>query len=95
MFRSNRVKSQHIGLEGNPFTEWSYRILLSYARHWGTYYFPLDKQQKQFNSLYEVTYTPRKLKGWSASVALGLDRGNYLGNNTGGMISIQKIGKIL
>ena len=94
-FRSNRMRSQHIGLEGNPFTEWSYRVLLSYAKHWGTYKNPLDKQQKQFNSLYEVTYRPRKLKGWSSTIALGVDRGNHLGNSTGGMISIQRTGNIL
>lgn len=93
-FRSNRVKSQHIGLEGSPFSEWNYRILLSYSRHWGTYENPLDKQRKQFNSLLELTYIPKQLKGWSASVALGLDRGNYLGNNTGAMLSIKKIGNI-
>lgn len=93
-FRSNRIRSQHIGIEGSPFTEWSYRVLLSYSRHWGTYKNPLDKQRKQFNSLYEVTYTPRKLKGWSGTIALGLDRGNYIGNSTGGSFSIRKTGRI-
>lgn len=93
-FRSNRVRSQHIGLEGNPFPEWNYRLLLSYTRHWGTYGNPLDKERKQFNSLIECTYTPQKLKGWSGSVSLGLDRGNYLGNSTGAMLSIKKAGSI-
>lgn len=93
-FKSNRVRSQHIGLEGNPFPEWSYRLLLSYTRHWGTYGNPLDKKRKQFNSLIEWTYTPQKFKGWSGSVSLGLDRGNYLGNNTGAMLSIKKTGSI-
>lgn len=93
-FKSNRVRSQHIGLEGNPFPEWNYRLLLSYTRHWGTYGNPLDKERKQFNSLIECTYTPQKLKGWSGSVSLGLDRGNYLGNSTGAMLSIKKTGSI-
>ena len=91
-FKSNRVKSQHFGIEGNPFPEWSYRILLSFSKHWGTYYYPLDKQRNQFNSLLEWTYTPLKFKGWSGSVAMGLDRGNYLGNSTGIMLSIKKTG---
>ena len=52
------------------------------------------KQRKQFNSLYEVSYSPRRLKGWSASLALGLDRGNYLGNSTGGMLVIRKSGVV-
>lgn len=93
-FKSNRVRSQHIGLEGNPFPEWSYRLLLSYTKHWGTYGNPLDKERKQFNSLIEWTYTPQKFKGWSGSVAVGFDRGNYLGNNTGVMLSIKKTGRI-
>ena len=48
----------------------------------GTYSTPLDKQRKQFSSLYEVTYSPQWAKGWSTSVSMGLDRGNYLGNST-------------
>ena len=63
-------------------------------RHWGTYNNPLDKQRKQFSSLYEATYTPSWAKGWSASLALGLDRGNYLGNSTGGMLTVKKTGII-
>lgn len=93
-FRSNRVKSQHLGLEGKPFPEWGYRLLLSYVRHWGTYSNPLDKQRKQFSSMLELTYTPRRYKGWSGSIAMGIDRGNYLGNSTGGSLSIRKTGRI-
>lgn len=69
-------------------------MLISFARHWGTYDIPLDQQRKQFSSLYEATYTPKWAKGWSASAALGLDRGNYLGNSTGGMLTIRKTGVI-
>ena len=94
-FKSNRVRSHHVGIEGNPATEWNYRVLVSFARHWGTYFVPLDKQRKQFSSLYEVTYTPQWTKGWSVSAALGVDRGNYLGNSTGGMLTIRKTGGIL
>lgn len=94
-FKSNRVRANHLGIEGNPSDEWNYRILVSFARHWGTYSIPLDKQRKQFSSLYEVTYSPQWAKGWSTSVSMGLDRGNYLGNSTGGMFSIKKTGSIL
>ena len=94
-FKSNRVRANHLGIEGNRSDEWNYRILVSFARHWGTYSTPLDKQRKQFSSLYEVTYSPQWAKGWSTSVSMGLDRGNYLGNSTGGMLSIKKTGSIL
>lgn len=92
-FRSNRVRAHHLGLTGQPAEEWNWRVLISFARHWGTYSSPLDKQRKQFSSLWEVTYAPERFKGWSASVALGMDRGNYLGNSTGGMITLRKTGK--
>ena len=89
-----RIRANHLGISGNPSSEWSYRLLISFARYWGTYYNPLDKQRKQFYSLYEAVYSPRWAKGWSASLALGLDRGNYLGNSTGGMLTIKKTGII-
>lgn len=93
-FKSNRVRAQHLGIEGDPSEEWNWRILISFARHWGTYQTPLDKQRKQFSSLYEVSYTPQWAKGWGATVGVGLDRGNYLGNSTGGILTIWKTGKI-
>ena len=92
MFRSNRVRSNHFGICGNPTNEWSYRILLSEARHWGTYNNPFDNIKRQFSSLYEVNYHPVQLPGWNFSASLGLDRGTLLGNNTAGMITIKKEG---
>ena len=93
-FRSNRMKGQHVGVTGNPSEEWSYRLLLSFNRYWGTYEKPLDKVRKQFSSLAEVTYCPQWATGWSGSVSLGLDRGNYLGNSAGGCVTIRKTGRI-
>ncbi len=94
-FKSNRVRSHHVGLNGNPSKEWSYRVLLSFVKHWGTYSIPLDEVTNQFSSLYEVTYHPKKLAGWSISASLGVDNGGYLGDNTGGMLTIKKEGIIL
>ena len=91
-FKSNRVHSNHLGVMGNPNAEWNWRILASFVRHWGTYGVPLDKQRKQFSGMAEVTYAPRWAKGWSLRATCALDRGNYLGNQTGGMISLSKTG---
>lgn len=90
--KGSRVKAQHIGISGSPNQEWNWRILLSYSRNWGTYVNPFDKVTKQFSSLFEATYTPAKLKGWSFTACLAIDRGNYPGNSTGGMITISKSG---
>lgn len=87
-----RVKAQHVGLTGDPSEEWNWRLLVSYARNWGSYIKPFDEVKKQFSSLAEVTYRPERLKGWSFSAALAVDRGNYPGNSTGGMLTIRKCG---
>lgn len=93
-FKSNRLRGQHIGISGNPTSEWKWRFILSYIRYWGTYGVPLDKIRKQFYSMAEIQYHPQYAKGWSISLGIGLDRGNYLGNSTGSMITIRKIGGI-
>ena len=91
-FRSNRARAHHVAFSGQPSTEWGYRVMASFTRHWGTYDQPLDEIARQFNSLYEVTYTPQAIRGWTFSAALGWDQGDYLGNSVGGMITIKKEG---
>ena len=91
-FRSNRVRANHWAFCGTPSDEWGYRVLMSYALHWGTYSNPLDKICKQFSSLYEVTYSPRKWDGWHFSLSAAVDHGDYLGNSGGGMITVRKEG---
>ena len=93
-FRSNRMKGQHLGIEGMPTEEWRYRVLLSLNRHWGTYKNPLESVKRQFSSMVEVQYFPKNLLGWNACLSVGFDRGNYTGNTTGIMISIKKTGCI-
>lgn len=87
-----RVKAQHVGISGTPSDEWKWRMLVSYSRNWGSYKKPFDKATKQFSSLVEATYSPNRLKGWSVTAAIAIDRGNYPGNSTGGMITLSKTG---
>lgn len=89
---SSRIRANHFGFKGNPLPGLNWRMLFSAVRHFGTYAYPLDKERKQFSSLYEITYSPRKFTGWSVRASLGLDRGNYLGNSTGFMFNITKRG---
>ena len=93
VFKSDRIRANHIGLMGDPSEEWSWRVLSTFVWHWGTYQEPLDKARNQVSAMAEVSYKPRWAKGWSASVALGLDRGSYvMGKNTGGMFTLRKTG---
>ncbi len=98
-FQSNRLTARHIGISGNPTDELSYRILASYTRNWGRYEhlfstthgaYPAVK--RDVSTLFEMTYNPRKMAGWSFIGSAGMDRGSMMGNNTGVMLTIRKCG---
>lgn len=88
-FRSNRMKAHHIGISGNPSPQWNWRVLASFARHWGTYLIPFDRVEHSFSGLAEVRYTPRRFSHLTVKAALGMDRGNFPGNSFGGTIGIR------
>ena len=90
-FRSNRMKAQHFGLQGEPTEEWSWRLLASFARHWGTYGSPFDEVKHQFSGMAEVRFSPIKQKHWSFKAALGVDNGDYIGNSVGGTVGVKYI----
>lgn len=92
LYQSSRVKASHIGIYGVSGKKWSYRCLASYAKHWGTYPLPFDRIKKQFSGMIEITYTPISHKEWSITLAIATDRGNFLGNSNGGMITLKKVG---
>lgn len=88
-FQSNRMKGQHIGIEGNPAKGWYWRILTSITRQWGTYGKPFDEVKHQFYGMAEVRFSPVRLERWSFKAALGVDNGDYIGNSVGGTVSVQ------
>lgn len=93
-FRSNRVKAFHLGISGEPTPEISYRILMTLAKHWGTYSVPFRHIQRNKNGLLEVSYQPEKWKGWQFTVAGAIDGGDLIGDSFGGMLTIRKTGII-
>ena len=91
-FKNNRIKAHHFGLNGQPTQELHYRLLLSCTQNWGTYGQPFTEVQKNTSFLAEVGYAPQQLPGWSFQLAFAFDRGELLGDNTGGMLTIRKSG---
>ena len=89
-FMNNRVKAWHVGLSGDPSSEWHWRLLVSFTRNWGSYDVPLSDVLRQNSALAEVTYRPDFAPGWGAKVGLALDRGKLLGNSFGGQLTISK-----
>lgn len=91
-FTSNRLIGHHIGFMGQPLKQLGYRALFSYTRNWGTYFKPLNNIKSNFNALIELTYSPERLRGFEATLGVGIDRGSLIGNSTGAMITIKKTG---
>ncbi|MCH5229179.1 MAG: hypothetical protein J1F12_04190 [Muribaculaceae bacterium] len=91
---NTRFIAWHLGLEGNPIPSIRWRTLFTYSENWGTYRYPYPDIKYNFSGLAEVNFSPAKLKGWYLTAALAWDRGELLGRNFGGMISIGKTGLI-
>ncbi len=95
-FKNNRFMAFHLGIGGRPTNEINYRFLLSWEEGLGTYRKPFTKKKHQTSILAEATYTPscKKWQGWSATLALGLDRGKIIGDNFGLNLKVTKRGLV-
>lgn len=91
-FANNRVQAWHFGLDGQPTDEIDWRMLFSFTRNWGTYYYPNAEVLNQNYFLMEIGYAPKALKGWSGRVAIAIDHGKQIGNSTGTQLTICKRG---
>lgn len=93
-FRSNRIKAHHLGISGEPFAGIKYKVLLSRSDSWGNYSRPFKEVVKNTSGMLQVSYEPGRLPGWSFTVAGAMDRGDMLGDNSGGMVVVRKTGKL-
>ena len=91
---NNRVEAFHLGIEGKPTQTVGYRLLLTKSNNWGTYKHPFTDIKENVSGLVELSYTPAKFKGWSATASFAFDKGDLYSNNTGGMLTIRKEGVI-
>lgn len=89
---NNRVEAFHIGVEGEPAKNIGYRLLLTKSNNWGTYDNPFTDIKSNISGLFELTYTPSWLKGWSATASFAFDNGELYNNNNGAMLTIRKSG---
>lgn len=88
----NRIRAIHLGVSGDLAKSIHYCILYTHMRSWGTYDVPLTDTKYNDFVLAELTFRPQRLKGWSVTGALGMNRGDLLQKSTGGALSIKKEG---
>jgi len=91
-FEDNRVRAYHIGLMGYLSDEWSDRILATYREGLGTMATPFINPEYGFSGMVELSYSPNKIKGLSASIAAAFDRGVLTGNNWGFNFTLKQRG---
>ncbi len=91
-FKNNRFIANHFAISGSPANGIDYRILYTYSRNWGTYDEPYSMVLPGHSFLAEVKLSPNKWKGWSASVAFALDRGQHAGKQTGLQLTLRRTG---
>ena len=89
-FYNNRVRAWHIGISGNPVEGLDWRVLMTFSKNWGTYPQAFEDPKNQTYLMLEAKYGPASWKGWSGKIALGLDRGDLIGNNTGCQFTVVK-----
>lgn len=92
---NQRLRSHHIGFDGQPCDELYYRFMGSWSRHWGSLEDPLPTPLTQLSMMGEVTYSPNRWGGWQLTGSLALDQSKLIGNNIGGMLTVRKSGKIV
>ena len=90
-----RLRSHHFGVEGGGFSNWQYRAMASWSKHWGSIKIPLPNPLTQLSLMGEVTYHLARHNGWQFTGALALDRSGLIGNNYGGMLTIRRIGRLV
>ena len=93
-FHDNRIRAHHIGLEGQPTQDISYRLLFTHERSWGSYATPRTNPAKGSFFLVEGTYAPHQLPELSFTASYGQNNGSLLGHSKGAMLTVAYKGKI-
>lgn len=92
-FIGTRFKAHHLGLSGDPLPSLHYRLLYSHERNLGNYGSTSLAALTNHSMLAEVHFSPERLgrlntRGWTAGLAIALDRGDLVGNNFGAQLTL-------
>ena len=86
----------HLGIDGRPTDNFSYRVLASWQEGLGSYQDPYDEPHHNVSFLVEGKYNfdNKLLKGWSVKGGYAMDFGKILGHNYGLQLTVVKTGLI-
>ena len=88
----NRFKAWHLGFNGSPLDGLHYRVLATWQRSFGTYYYLPPTPMENVSLLAEASYALRN--GWHLKGAFAMDNGKLRGESYGVQLSVIKTGII-
>ncbi len=94
-FKSSRIISFHLGMEGYFMQNFGYRLLATTGQTWGRYYVPYISVRDGFTSNLDLMYSYPHIKGLDFKLSLGFNTGDFFDGNTfGAGITVTKRGII-
>ena len=96
-YRDNVLRGFHAAMSGWLHEDWSYRLMGSYRKAWGTPLLPRVGSVDDFSMALSVYYYPYwlkgvKVEGLSLGATVAMDRGKLYGNNWGAQLGISYSG---
>lgn len=88
----NRFVAWHLGFSGSPSHQLNYRVLASWQKSYGSYYYLPATPLENVSCMAETDYMLKD--GWSIKGAIAADFGKLRGDNFGFQLSIVKTGFI-
>ena len=89
-YRDNVLRGFHAAIAGWFHDDWSYRLMGSYRKAWGTPLIPRAVSVDDFSMMLEARY--HTFRGWAFTAQVAMDRGTLYGNNFGAMLGISYAG---
>lgn len=86
----NRFVAWHLGLSGSPLQQLRYRLLATWQKSVGTYYYVPESPMENLSLMAEATYG--LCHGWGLRGAVAADFGKLRGDNFGVQLSVVKTG---
>ena len=89
-YRDNVLRGFHAAIAGWFLDDWSYRLMASYRKAWGTPIIPRAVSVDDFSMMIEAAF--HTYKGLTFHAQVAMDRGSLYGNNWGAMLGISYSG---
>ena len=93
-YTDNVLRGFHAALTGWLASEWSYRLMGSYRKAWGTPLIPRAGSVDDFSMALDIDYHPTRFPSLNIHATVATDQGSLYGNNWGAKLGITYCGHL-